>query len=117
MDLLSPIRAIFEFMLPFLDSLLVVRPILALLIVFFLPGFTWTLVFFSGRQISILERLALSLGLSIAVVTLSILTLNRLIGVSITGINSVLTIASITIIPAIWYSLKRFMRRRRGNAT
>ena len=84
---------------------------------FFLPGFAWTLVFFSGKQINIIERLALSLGLSIAVVTLSILALNRLIGLGITGSNAVLVIIAVTIIPVIIYYLKRLAVRRGGNTT
>ena len=59
------------------------------------------------------ERLALSFGLSIAVITLSILTLNRLIGVRITGFNSVLIIFAITFIPVVFYCLKRLIGRRR----
>lgn len=77
---------------------------------FFLPGFAWTLVFFSGKQVNIVERTALSFGLSIAIVTLSILVLNRLFGVSITGFNAVLVILVITIIPVVIYYLKRYIR-------
>jgi uncharacterized membrane protein len=109
---LSPIREVFEFALPFLDSLPVVRAILGFVLVFFLPGFAWTLVFFGGKQISIIERLALSFGLSIAVVTLSMLALNRVIGVKITGFNSVLIVVAVTIVPVIFYCFKRVKGRR-----
>ncbi len=105
------------FVLPFLDSLPIIRVILGFLLVFFLPGFAWTLVFFSGRQINIIERLALSFGLSIATVTLSILALNNLIGVRITSLNSVLIILAITIIPVVFYYPKKLIRRRAGNTT
>ncbi len=104
------------FALPFLDSLPAIRVILGVILVFFLPGFAWTLVFFSGRQINIIERLALSFGLSIAVVTLSILALNKLVGVRITGFNSVLIILVIIIIPVVIYYLKKLVKRRGSNA-
>ena len=84
------------------------RAILGIVLMFFLPGFAWTLVFF--RQISLLERLALSVGLSIAIVTLSILALNVLVGVRITGFNSLLIIITVTVIPLAFYYLNRFMR-------
>lgn len=85
-----------------------IRAILGFILVFFLPGFAWTLVFF--RQINPIERVALSLGLSIAIVTLSILSLNKLVGVRITGFNSVLIIMMVTIIPLAYYYLKRLIR-------
>ena len=110
MDWLTPIRELFEFVFPFLERLSFIRAFLGFILVFFLPGFAWTLVFF--RQISIIERLALSFGLSIAVVTLSILSLNKLIGVSITGFNSVLIIIVVTIVPIVFYYLKRLIKSR-----
>jgi len=109
MDWLSPIRQIFEFALPFLDRLSAIRALLGFILVFFLPGFAWTLVFF--KQINLIERIALSFGLSIAVVTLSILTLNVLLGVRITGFNSLLVIIVVTIIPVGFYYLRRFIKR------
>lgn len=108
MDWLSPIRQIFEFALPFLEKLPAIRAILGFMLVFFLPGFAWTLIFF--KQVNIIERIALSFGLSIAVVTLSILVLNVLIGVRITGLNSLLIIIAVTIIPVAFYYLKRFVK-------
>ncbi|MFC2002692.1 DUF1616 domain-containing protein [Chloroflexota bacterium] len=112
----SAIERMLDFSLPFLDSVPVIRGIVGFALVFFLPGFAWTLIFFGGRQINMLERLVLSIGLSIATVTLSILAANVLFGVSITGTNSVLVILVITAIPTAWYYLKRIIGRRRGDA-
>ncbi len=116
MDWLSPIREIFGLALPVLERLAIIRAILGIILVFFLPGFAWTLVFFSGKQINIVERIALSFGLSIAVVTISVLALNVLIGIRITGFNSLLIITAVTIIPVAFYYLYRLIGRRRGNA-
>ena len=69
----------------FFESSSVIRGILGFILVFLVPGFAWTLVFF--KQIDVLERIALSFGLSIAVVTLSILVLNKLIGIRISELN------------------------------
>lgn len=117
MDWLSEIREVIGSVVPFLDSLPAVRAILGFILVFFLPGFAWTLVFFNARQVNIIERLALSVGLSIAVVALGIFALNRLIGFSITGLNAVLTIIAVTIIPMVIYSLKRLIARQESNKT
>ena len=108
MDWLSPLRELFEFAFPFLERLPIVRALVGFILVFFVPGFAWTLVFF--RQVNVIERILLSFGLSIAMVTLSLLFLNRLIGVRITGFNSVLTIITVTIIPLVFYYLNKLIR-------
>jgi len=116
MEWLSPIKEIFGFALPFLERLPAIRAIVGFILVFFLPGFAWTLVFFKGKQINVIERIALSFGLSFAVVALSILVLNKLIGIRITGSNSVLIIILVTIIPVAFYYINRFISLRRGKA-
>lgn len=115
MDWLSPLRGLFGFVFPFLESLPIIRAILGFILVFFLPGFAWTLVFF--KQINVIERVTLSFGLSIVVVTLSLLLLDRLIGISITGFNSVLVIVAITVLPVLVYYLNRLVKRKKGSAT
>jgi len=104
------IGQMFDFAIPLLERLPTVRAILGFTLVFFLPGFTWTLVFF--EKLKVIERIALSFGLSIAVVTLSIIALNLLIGMRITGTNSLLTIVVITIIPIVFYYLKKLTNGR-----
>ena len=110
MDFLSPLRELFDFVFPFVEELPIVRALIGFIFVFFLPGFAWTLVFF--KQINIIERVALSFGLSIAVVTLSLLFLNRVAEIKITGFNSVLVIIAVTIIPVVLYYLNRLTKRR-----
>jgi len=114
-DWLTPVGDVFGTALPFLERIPVIRAILGFIFVFFLPGFAWTLVFF--RQINVIERVALSFGLSIALVTLSLFAINTLIGIRITGSNSALVIIVVTIVPVAVYYLTRLMRRRRGTDT
>ena len=115
MDWLSPIKEVFEFVFPFLERLLIIRATLGFILVFFLPGFAWTLIFF--RQINVIERVALSLALSMVIVTLSLLFVNGLVGISITGFNSVLVISVVTILPVAVYYLSWFIKRRKGSST
>jgi uncharacterized membrane protein len=98
-----------ESVIPFAERLPVIRAILGFVLVFFLPGFAWTLFFFS--RVNIIERIALSFGLSIAAVALSIIVLHVLFGMRITGTNALLTIIVITIIALVLYLLKRFAIR------
>ena len=100
-------RQLIESVVPFGESLPVIRAIMGLIIVFFMPGFAWTLIFFN--RINVIERIALSFGLSIAVVTLSIIALNMLLGIRITGVNSLSIIIVITVIALVIYSFKRSM--------
>ncbi|MFH1031672.1 MAG: DUF1616 domain-containing protein [Chloroflexota bacterium] len=101
----------FKFILPFLDQVPVVRAILGFVLVFFLPGFGWTLVFF--KQINVVERIALSFGLSVALVTVSILIANRA-GVKITGANSVIVIIVLVILPLAIYCINWFARKNKN---
>ena len=114
MDWLSPIRELIGSVLPLFERLPLIRWVLGFILVFFLPGFAWTLLFF--KQINIVERVVISFGLSIALVTLSLILVNRA-GVSISGFNSLLIIILLIVLPLAVYSFNRFIRRRGRGAT
>ena len=99
-----------DFLVPFAERLPALRAIAGFIIVFFIPGFAWTFVFFN--RVSVVERVVLSLGLSIALVTLGILVLHVLFGMRITGINSMVTIAVITAVGIITFLAKRYITNR-----
>lgn len=100
-----------DFLVPFAERLPALRAIAGFIIVFFIPGFAWTFVFFN--RVSIIERLVLSLGLSIALVTVGVLVLHVLFGIKVTGINSIVTIAVITALGVIIFLVKRYIIKRR----
>ena len=91
----------------------VVRVILGFILIFFLPGFALSLVFFKNN-INALERVALSRGLSIALVTLAVLALNVMLHVPINGFNALITIFVITFIALAIYLIRRYMMRESG---
>jgi uncharacterized membrane protein len=101
---------LWETLLPFPDKVPAIRGIIGVIIVFFVPGYAWTLATF--RRINVIERIGLSIGISIATVTLSVLILNLLLGVNITGINALVTIAIITVIPLEIYLARRYTNRK-----
>jgi uncharacterized membrane protein len=115
MDVISPIKEFFNWAIPALDSVPIIRAILGIVLVFFAPGFAWTLVLF--RQISYLERLVLSFALSLTLVTLSILGLNIMINMRITGFNALLTILLLIIIPMIIYFAQKYIHKRKTRQT
>jgi uncharacterized membrane protein len=113
-DWLSPLRGLFDSVFPFLEQVAIIRVVLSSILVFFLPGFTWSLIFFN--HLRIIERLVISIALSIVVVTLTILFTNILFDVPINGFNSVLIITVVTVLPLIgYYSNKLIQRRKRSD--
>ncbi len=91
-----------------------VRAIVGFVFVFLLPGFAWSLVFFI--KVNILERLALSLGLSIALVTLSVIVLNVLLHVRINGLNALLTIIALTALALAIYFIRKYAMPKSGDS-
>ena len=114
MDLFAPLEEALNIILRFLDYVPVVRVIISFILILFLPGFAWTLVFF--KKINVVERIAFSFGLSLAIVTLIILALNVVFKVRITGFNSFLVITLVTIIPLTIYYFNR-ARRKHSNGS
>jgi uncharacterized membrane protein len=70
--------------------------------VLFLPGFAWSFVFFTRKNIDLIERIALSFGLSIALVPLSVFWLNWLFYMKISILNTSLTVCGLIIVAAIY---------------
>ncbi|MEK6922735.1 MAG: DUF1616 domain-containing protein [Nanoarchaeota archaeon] len=91
--------------LPFLESL---RIVFGSIFVLFIPGYVMSFIFF--KQIEIIERIALSFALSIAVVPLVMFYLN-LIGLKINLINSIIAISSIILISLAIISIQHRKNR------
>ena len=96
----------------FLDSVPWLRAISAVVLVFFAPGFAWTLVL--CERISVIERIVFSFAISIAAVTLCIFAFGWLPGTTITGTNSLLIILAVTGVPLAVYFIRAGLRKR-GN--
>ena len=101
---------VINFILRYLDYVPVIRIIISCVIILFLPGFAWTLLFF--KKLSIIERIAFSFGLSLAIVTLSILVLNVVFKVKITGLSSFIVIVLVTVIPLTIYYVNKSREKR-----
>lgn len=77
------------------------------LFVLFVPGFAWSYVFFARKNIDWIERIALSFGLSIALVPLCVFWLNWLFHVKITLPNTSLIVCGLTAIPMLYILITR----------
>ena len=87
------------------------RVIFGSLFVLFLPGFVWSFVFFdkAKREIDWLERVVLSIGLSIALVPLAVFWFNWVLNVKITLLHTILIVLGL-----IAMALFFLWGRRRG---
>ena len=92
-----------------MDPLSLFRIVFGSVFVLFIPGFTWTYLFFDRDEIDVIERIALSFGLSIALVPLSVFYLNYLFGVRITLVNCAIIIIVLTLAPLGWIRVKRHL--------
>ena len=105
MDFLNSVDGLVNLTIPVLETVPVLRAILGSILVFFVPGFAWTLLLF--RNINRLERLALSVAISIALVTLCILVINRVFDVPFTDTTSLVVILVLTAVPiGILYGIR-----------
>jgi uncharacterized membrane protein len=79
--------------------------------VVFLPGYFFVLLLFDKKEIDIIERLALSFALSIAIVTLTIIFTNTVIKIPITPINNFLIIMFVIVFIVLLKILKSNIKR------
>ena len=88
----------------------ILRAIVGFLLVMFIPGYAFTFALFPKKdEIDIIERIALSIGLSISTVVLSIFVLNVFFKIRINLVNSLLTILIMTFIFSVigYYRMNR----------
>lgn len=93
-----------------MDVLIGLRMVFGTVFVLFIPGFAWSFVFFRREEIDWIERIALSFGLSIALVPLTIFWLNSFFDVRITLINSFIVVLILTLVPVIYLLLRRITK-------
>ncbi len=80
--------------------------ILGSLFVLFLPGLSWSFLFFKKDDIGFIERISLSFGLSIVLVVIAAYYLNVLLGVDITFLTGSILILLLTCFPLVCNYLK-----------
>ena len=74
------------------------------------PGLAWSFVLFDRKEITWLERTVFSIGLSVALVPISVFLANRYLDVSINFLNSLVIVLVVTALPGPWLYIKQ--RRR-----
>jgi hypothetical protein len=85
----------------------VLRILMGVMFILFLPGFVWSYVFFFRKGIDWIERIALSLGLSMALVPLIVFLLNWLFEIRITLANASITAFALMAVPAAYLWVTR----------
>jgi uncharacterized membrane protein len=76
------------------------------LYIFLVPGLAWSFVFFARRDIDWLERLVISVAVSIGLVTLCVFWLNWIFHVKITELNVCLVVAGVAFVGLVCLAVK-----------
>jgi uncharacterized membrane protein len=92
-----------------LSVLDILRMIFGGIFVLFVPGFCWSFLFFKRKSIDSIERIALSFGLSIALVPLTVFWLNWIFDMKITELSVVLTVCGLSVLTIILKNSKKFL--------
>lgn len=90
-----------------MDILEVLRLLFGSIFILFMPGFAWSYVFFPRKNIDWIERVALSFGLSIALVPLAVFWVNFVFHVGIRLLNTSLVVCGLTAIPVVYILIRR----------
>jgi len=78
------------------------RLIFGSIFVLFLPGLAWSFVFFARKEVDWIERLALSFGISIAMVPLVVFWFNWVFDVKVTLLNTILMVVGLVMVAVVW---------------
>lgn len=77
------------------------------LFLLFAPGFAWSYIFFHQKELNWVERIVLSFGLSIVLMTLSVFALSKITGMPINLISSLVIILSLIAVAVILIILRQ----------
>ena len=91
-----------------------IKVILGSIYVLFLPGCIWSYVFFRKDEIDIIERIALSFGLSIALVPITVFWANYFLGIKINLINVSAIILLIIVLGLVSIKIKAMSKKGSG---
>jgi uncharacterized membrane protein len=89
-----------------MSILLAVVKVVGFIYILFVPGFVWSFVFFPKREISWVERIALSVAISVGLVVLSIFWLNWVLDVKITEISVCLVAVGLPLIALVFIAVR-----------
>ncbi len=78
----------------------------------FLSGFAWSFVILGSKDVWSLERVMVSIGLSITIVPLTLLLLNLLFGVGVTLLSASIVIAVLIALAGVAKSIGMRLRQR-----
>ena len=93
------------------------RVVSGILLIFLVPGLPWSYVLFGRGRISTVERLGISLGLSIALCPLGLFLLNTLLGIPVDGKTTPMLVLGLTLVGTLAALRRRLLRARTATKT
>jgi uncharacterized membrane protein len=85
----------------------VLRVFFGVVFILFLPGYAWSFVFFMRREIEWVERIAISFGLSIVLVPLTVFLLFWLFHLHITLVNTAVATSALIVTPLCYLVIRK----------
>ena len=82
-----------------MDALTILKLLVGIPFIFFLPGLSWSYLLFKRRETPVIERVGVAIGLSLALVPLAMFWLAWLLHVKVTLLNVVLLTLALSAIP------------------
>jgi uncharacterized membrane protein len=95
-----------------MNGLEALRIFLGTVFVLFVPGLAWSYVFFARKKIDWIERVALSFGLSIALVPIAVFWLSWLFQMKVNLLSISATVVGLTVLAMVYLFTRRSTRAR-----
>ncbi len=90
-----------------MSALDLLRIVFGGLFILFVPGLSWSYVFFARKNIDWMERAALAFGLSIALVPIVVFWLYFIFHLKITLLSTCLTVSGLTVLAVVVVLVRR----------
>ena len=97
-----------------MGALEILRAIFGGIFLLVLPGLSWSFLFFKKREIAPIERIGISIGLSIAIVCLCLFLMNKALGFALNLLNCTILVLIVTVFPVIVAAIRARFKKTGG---
>ena len=95
-----------------MEPLILVRIFLGSALILFLPGLSWSFLLLRRERVHLAERVALSFGLSMVLMPLTVFLLHLTIGFKVTLMNVGLVALALSTTPMMYVTIREYLSKR-----
>lgn len=92
------------------------RIVFGIFFILFLPGFVWSFVFFKIYSLDSLERIVISVALSVSTIPLIIFLINKFSNIKINPVNTLIEITVFILIGILLTGAKKYFKNQTDEA-